>query len=68
MHRHILQASNDVISVACPASGLRSVRHAWKTDAYRDGGGINMLSGMHPQERVISLLSKLNGLLGVICV
>ena len=45
MHRHILYASN-VISVACPASGLRAVRHAWKTDAHRDGDGINMLSGM----------------------
>ena len=68
MHRHILQASNDVISVACPASGLCAVRHAWKTDAYRDGGGISMLSGMHPQGRVISLLSKMNESLGGICV
>ena len=28
MNRYILQASNDVISVACPASGLRAVRRA----------------------------------------
>ena len=40
MHRHILYALNGVISVACPANGLRAVRHAGKTDAYRDGGGI----------------------------
>ena len=48
--------------------GLRAVRHAWKTDAYRDVGGINMLSGIHPQGRVISLLSKLNESLGGIYV